>query len=89
VDAKDDTAVWQEIQREAGVAHPSGRPYHLHEARHTTATLLMEAGVDETVRIAILGHSSIAVTRGYQHARDEHTRAALEAMGQRLQLPSA
>jgi site-specific recombinase XerD len=39
----------------------------VHEARHTTATFLLAAGVDPGVVTMIMGHSSIATTRGYQH----------------------
>lgn len=44
-------------------------PAPLHTARHTTATLLMLAGVSDEIRMAILGHAGIQVTRGYSHAR--------------------
>lgn len=82
----DDVAEWHDIQRLAGVQHPSGRPYHRHEIRHTTATLLMELGIPESVRIAIMGHSSIAVTRGYEHADRAMALRALEQVAGRLQL---
>lgn len=77
---------WEAIQADVGVAHPSGRPYGTHEIRHTTATLLMELKVPESVRIAIMGHSSIASTRGYEFADTAQTRAALEQLSARLQL---
>lgn len=81
-----DTAAWQALQDAAGVRHPSGRYYKGHEIRHTTATLLMELKVPESIRLAILGHSSIAVTRGYEHADTEAMQAALEQVATRLQL---
>lgn len=77
---------WDAIQKEAGIAHPSGRYYEVHEIRHGTATLLMELGVPESVRIAIMGHSSIAVTRGYEHVDISQARIALEQMATRLRL---
>lgn len=77
---------WQALQCGAGIGHPSGRYYLIHEARHTAATLLMALGVDETVRIAIMGHSSIAVTQAYQHADIAQARTALEAAAGRLGL---
>ncbi|MCA1007420.1 site-specific integrase [Rhodococcus hoagii] len=49
----------------------------LHEARHSTASLLMEADVSQEVIMEIMGHSSVLTTRGYQHHRLEHSRAAL------------
>lgn len=82
----DDTAVWHALQAAAKVAHPSGRAWRGHEARHATATVLMELNVPETVRIAIMGHSSIAVTRGYEHADTTMKREALERVAERLQL---
>lgn len=81
-----DRAEWHAIQKAAGIAHPDGRPYHVHEIRHGTATLLMELGVPESVRIAIMGHSTIAVTRGYEYVDVSQARAALEQAAARLQL---
>lgn len=86
IEPRDATQAWYALQRSLGVQHPAGRPYKLHEARHTTATLLMELGVDESVRIAIMGHSSIAVTRGYEYVNTAQTRLALEAVAERLGL---
>ena len=40
--------------------------------------------VEESVRIAIMGHSSITVTRGYEFVNDAAMRKALEAAGDRL-----
>lgn len=81
-----DRDAWQDIQAQAGVAKPNGKPFLLHEARHTSATLLLEAGVDPEVIKAILGHSDIVTTRGYQHASQRLTRAALERVAQTLKL---
>lgn len=77
---------WHDIQQAVGIAHPAGRPYHVHEIRHGTATLLMELGVPESVRIAIMGHSSMTVTRGYEHVDVSQVRLALEKMAERLTL---
>jgi site-specific recombinase XerD len=68
------------------LGHPSGRYYVPHEARHTTATLLLEAGVDHHVITAILGHSSIVTSRGYQHVRTQLASKALEQIAAQLQL---
>lgn len=81
-----DLAAWHDLQAAAGVQHPAGRPFHLHEARHATATILMALGVDTQVIIAILGHASILSTRAYQHADLEMMRTALEGVAERLQL---
>lgn len=40
----------------------------LHDLRHTAATLMDAAGVPEHRRIAVLGHSTAAMTRHYTHA---------------------
>lgn len=81
-----DRAEWYGLQGAAEIGHPAGRYYTLHEARNTTASLLLELGVDESVRIAIMGHSSIAVTRGYEYVDLAQTRAALAGVAERLQL---
>ena len=82
----DDRAEWRALQDTAEVRHPSGRYYHGHEARHTAATLLMQMGVDESVRIAIMGHSSIAVTRGYEHLDVSQMAEALQRQATLLEL---
>ncbi|MGO2360655.1 MAG: tyrosine-type recombinase/integrase, partial [Brachybacterium tyrofermentans] len=46
------------LQKAAGVSHPGGRFYHVHEARHATASILLAMRVDTQVIIAIMGHSS-------------------------------
>lgn len=83
---RDDQDEWHALQEAAGVAHPSGRPYYPHEARHTTATLLMELGVAESVRILIMGHSSIQVTRGYETAEMRHALDGLTLLADKFQL---
>jgi integrase len=83
--ARSDTAAWNALQNEAGV-HGPGRAYHGHEARHTTATLLLEAGVDPQVVQAILGHNSVATSRIYQHVSQDMARQALDALVRRLEL---
>jgi integrase len=81
-----DREEWHAIQATAGIGHPAGRPYHVHEVRHTTATLLLALGVDEATRVAIMGHSSIASTRAYEHRDLTLIRGALEKVAGRLQL---
>lgn len=81
-----DREQWEAIQTAVGVSHPTGRPYHVHEIRHGTATLLMRLGVPESVRIAIMGHSSIAVTQGYEHVDLTLARQAMEQAAARLEL---
>lgn len=80
-----DRQAWKNLQDTAVVSKGDGH-YVLHEARHTTATLLLEAGVDPEVIKTILGHSSIVTSRGYQHVSQELTRRALEQVAATLQL---
>lgn len=84
--SKADDAAWYDLQAEAGVARPDGTPFTIHEARHTTATLLLEAGVDPAVIIAILGHSKITTSRGYMHVNVEGALDALTKVAARLEL---
>lgn len=79
---------WENVQQRAGIAHPSGRPYHVHEIRHGTATLLLALGVPESVRVAIMGHSAIASTRTYEHVDLTLARTALEQASRVLGLPA-
>ncbi|MBK7450553.1 MAG: site-specific integrase [Anaerolineales bacterium] len=74
-----DLEEWRAIQAEAGVAHPDGRPYLVHECRHTAATRLQQVGADEHTITTLMGHSSIAVSRGYMHTGLDGARAAIEA----------
>lgn len=86
-DAKDDRADWHALQDAAGVQHPSGRPYKTHEARHTTATLLLELGIPKDVVEAIMGHSKFVETYDHSNKKDK-IRAALEQLAEQLALTS-
>lgn len=77
---------WHDLQAAVGVGHPDGRPYHVHEIRHGAATLLLALGVPESVRIAIMGHSTVASTRTYEHVDLTQARVALEQVAKRLEL---
>lgn len=88
-DEKVDRDAWRTLQDTAGVTHPAGRPYTLHEARHTTATLLLEASADPETIKAILGHSSIATSRGYMHVDQQLKRDAMTVIADRLGLGPA
>lgn len=89
VAARADRDEWHDLQDAAGVRHPSGRYYHVHEARNTTATLLMELRVPESVRIAILGHTSIITSMKYETVAAEQARTALEGVASRLAVSEA
>ncbi|MCH8613426.1 tyrosine-type recombinase/integrase [Arsenicicoccus dermatophilus] len=84
-----DRREWARLQDAAGVRHPTGRRYTLHEARHTTATMLLELGVDPKVVITIMGHSSILSTDAYRHVSTTMARKALDQVAERLGLPPA
>lgn len=83
-----DADEWRELQDVAGVRHASGRYYYGHEARHTTATLLMTANVDPHTVTAILGHSSITTSRGYQHVDSELARRAMSEVARIMNIDS-
>lgn len=82
--ARDDDTAWYELQQTAGVTHPTGRRYTIHEARHTTATILLELGVDPSVAAALIGQAK--VVEAYRHVNTAMTRAALEQVAERLAL---
>lgn len=79
IDPKNDTAAWDGICRAAGVPD-----VELHSARHTTGTLLLEAGVDPLVVQQILGHMDITTSQRYQHVDQRMTREALLKVEQLL-----
>ncbi|WP_280439782.1 tyrosine-type recombinase/integrase [Nocardia cyriacigeorgica] len=59
-----------------------------HAARHTTATLLQEMGVEESVRMQIMGHSTVAAQRAYAHVDLAQARKALGNLDGLLNLSS-
>jgi integrase len=54
-----------------------------HDLRHTFATRLAEKGVDESVRMALLGQSSVKMVRRYSHATPEAMTDAIERLSQK------
>ncbi|MGG7608001.1 tyrosine-type recombinase/integrase [Streptomyces sp. ZG43] len=61
------------------------RRIRFHDLRHSTATLLLEQGVDLVVIKELLGHAHIGVTAGvYAHVRLRLQRAAIDALGHAL-----
>lgn len=85
---KHDREEWHAIQGTAGIGHPSGRYYHPHEIRHTTATELRLAGANEHETTTIMGHSSILTTRGYQHPDQHASRTVLQELATRFGIVS-
>ena len=76
IDPSEDSAAWHAALQRAGL--PSLK---LHAARHTTATLLLELDVDARIVQTIMGHSTAAMTRAYQHGSREMQRRAMDQMG--------
>jgi integrase len=79
IDPAGDLEAWHDMLEEVGV-----RSVPLHSARHTTATLLMELGVDVTVIQSIMGHTEVTTTQGYQHADLSMARRAIDGLGEAL-----
>jgi integrase len=79
IDPRDDLDAWKEA-----LAKYDLPVLPIHSARHTTATLLMELGVDVTIIQAIMGHSQATTTQGYQHADLSMARKALDNLGSSL-----
>lgn len=63
---------WQPLMEEMGME------YTIHFTRHTCATLLREAGVEEDLRKLILGHKNDDITDRYTHHPDEMLLEAID-----------
>lgn len=74
IDPDTETKQWQRVLAKSGITDKHVR---LHDLRHTTVDLLLQAGVHEDVVMEIVGHSSRAVTRGYKspHALERRNAA--------------
>lgn len=57
--------------------------YTIHYARHTCATLMREAGIEEDIRKLILGHKSTDITDRYTHYSDEMLIKAIDKLESR------
>lgn len=75
IDPSTDNAAWHAVLKRAGVAD-----VRLHDARHTAASLLLDAGVPEPTMLRILGQSSIAALRGYQRVDRRLLTDAMKAL---------
>lgn len=82
----DDLAEWHALQEAAGVRHPVGRYYHVHECRNVTATQLRASGVDGLTITSLLGHTSLSTSEGYMRVDVEAKRAALQQVAAMLEL---
>ena len=75
-----DLAAWRGLQAAAGVRKTDLESFVVHEARHTTATLLRALHVEQDVRMQILGHSSATTTQGYTHLDLTEASAGLDRL---------
>lgn len=80
---RDDSDAWHALLGRAGVP-----PRALHTARGTTSSVLMRAGVAETVRIALMGHAKPANLRPYETAEHQDQFDAATAIVRALVQPA-
>lgn len=52
-------------------------PYSIHSLRHSLATWLAAAGIEESMRMRLIGHEDAEINRGYTHANAEQVAAAM------------
>jgi integrase len=57
-----------------------GFHFRFHDLRHTFSTRLMEAGAEQRLRAAALGHTWITTTDRYDHVTVDHLRPYIERM---------
>jgi integrase len=70
---------WKALIAEAGL-----RDARLHDARHTAATALLVLGVPTPTAMAIMGWSSAAMAKRYQHLIDSVRRDVATQVGNLL-----
>ena len=79
-----DRKAWKDLQKAAKIEpHPSGRDWHIHEIRHTTATMLAAEGVPQSIAEHILGQASLVKT--YRHLKAADSRSAVDRIGRLLE----
>lgn len=76
IDPAADNTAWHDVLERAGV--PSVR---LHDARHTTASLLLEANVAPPIVQLILGHSTYVTSTAYMNVDRWQLALALKSIG--------
>lgn len=76
IDGRKDWEEWSEHLKALDIEHQA-----LHIARHTASTILLALGVEESVRMAILGHSEAATNRLYSHVDLTVQREAMTVFG--------
>ena len=78
-----DQKAWRKLLIDAKIPHAPQ-----HSVRHSTATLLLEAGVDSHIVQSVIGHSDIAMTRDYQHVDLSLAARAWANLGSVMPTPS-
>jgi site-specific recombinase XerD len=73
---EDDNQQWNMLMVASGVEKLAGEAV-LHEARNTTATILLEWGVDVKIIQSIMGHATILQTQDYQRVSLELGKSAV------------
>jgi integrase len=66
------------------IAVAAGVDVTFHGLRHTSATLLRDAGVPEDVRMSRMGHTTTGMARRYAHATEAPDRAAAAALDEAI-----
>ena len=79
VEQKQDWQDWRRLLDDLGLPH-----YRVHDLRHGYATMLLESGVPDRVVMELLGWSSLAMTKRYQHVRPVLHKAAADAIDRAL-----
>ena len=74
-----DVIAWKEALQRAGLKETG-----THISRHTANTLLRNRGVQEDLRMQILGHSTATANRGYTHVDLTMAREAMGKLGDLL-----
>ena len=81
-----DREEFKALQMAAEVTKPGGGAYTVHEARHSTVSILLEVGTPREVIEAIVGHSDLV--ESYITVSDERVERALRLLGDALRLES-
>jgi site-specific recombinase XerD len=66
---------WAQIQKQCGIEE-----VHIHDLRHTFASLLVNGGASLEMIGKLLGHSQMQTTLRYAHLMDSPLRAGVDAV---------
>lgn len=80
IDPSADYKRWQAALKAAGVSR-----VRVHDARHSTGTLLRAAGVEQRIIQVILGHNSAAMTEHYSHLGEAEAHGAMVAFQRHIE----